>query len=699
MKQQELELLAPAGSWDSLQAAVRSGANAVYLGGNLFSARAAAKNFDNDTLKEAVIYCHGRGVKVYLAINTLLLNHELQQALDFAEYACSLPVDAIIIQDPGLLYLLQKAAPHLPLHASTQMSIHAPEGVKLLAEQGIARVVLSRELSLPEIKEISDTLKRSGLAHMELEHFVHGALCMSVSGQCYFSSLLGSRSGNRGQCAQTCRLPFSVQGGTGHDLSLKDLSVIDRISELAEAGVTSFKIEGRMKRPEYIAAATTAGRLALDHQTIPKNLIENLGAVFSRSGFTSGYLDGKLGRNMFGIRTKQDVTGATSSVFAELHGYYKNERQSVPITCAITIKKEQPVTLSITDCNGNCVTVTGDIPSQAINRPIDVQRCSEQLKKTGGTPFLCTAVTCSIENELSIPISMLNQLRRDALDQLLAIRSRHAAIAFTPTKPPADTHLSKKNPLPLRAVFTSVPNAAHIPACVSQCELIFIPIGTKATIVKELQNRGLPLAITMPRGMFGTERLIEKKLEQFLKMGIADVWAGTINSVAAAKKMGCAIHGGYSLNAVNTTALMWYQKLGLHDMELSYELTLKQSAQMGGELPRGILLYGRLPLMLCRNCPGKNEKNGCGSCSGTTYLKDRKGLEFPVQCDHGCSDILNCIPLTMSDKIAEISNIDFGVLRFTVENSVEIEETFQQFFEQKMPMGHYTRGLYEKGIY
>lgn len=698
MKQQELELLAPAGSWEALQAAVRSGADAVYLGGDLFSARATAQNFDHETLKEAVAYCHGRGVKVYLAINTLLLNHELQQALELAEFACSLPIDAIIVQDAGLLYLLQQAAPHLPLHASTQMSIHTPEGVRLLAEQGLTRVVLSRELSLEEIREISDTLKNSGHSDMELEHFVHGALCMSVSGQCYFSSLLGSRSGNRGQCAQTCRLPFSVQGGTGHDLSLKDLSAIDRIQELADAGVTSFKIEGRMKRPEYVAAATTAGRLALDNQTIPESLTENLGAVFSRSGFTTGYLDGKLGRNMFGIRTKQDVTGATNAVFGELHGYYKNERQSVPVTCAVSIEKERPVIVSISDCDGNCVTVTGEIPAQAVNRPIDAQRCSEQLKKTGGTPFLCTSVICTIEKGLSIPISMLNQLRRDALDQLLAIRSRRQAIPFTQVNLPTNTHFTLKRLLPLRAVFTHVPNAEYIPACAEQCQLIYIPVGTKVSVVKELQSRGLPLAVTMPRGMFGTEGLIEKKLEQFLNMGIEDVWAGTINSVATAKKVGCTIHGGYSLNAVNTAALSWYQKLGVCDMELSYELTLKQSTQMGGSIPRGMLLYGRLPLMLCRNCPGKNDKNGCGSCNGTTWLKDRKGIKFPVQCDHGCSDVLNCVPLTMSDKISEIYNIDFGVLRFTVENSVEIEEIFEQFYKQERPTGRYTRGLYEKGI-
>ncbi len=698
MKQSKLELLSPAGSWEALEAAVRSGADAVYLGGSLFSARANAQNFEHDALKQAAAYCHARGVKIHLAVNTILLNHELEQALDFVAFACSLPVDAVIVQDTGLLHLLRQAAPTLQIHASTQMSVHTPEGAKLLAQQGVSRVVLARELSLKEIKEISKALKDSGFAHVEIEHFVHGALCMSVSGQCYFSSLLGSRSGNRGQCAQTCRLPFSVKGGTGYDLSLKDLSMIERIGELVDAGVTSFKIEGRMKRPEYVAAATSACRFALDRQTIPQSLTENLEAVFSRSGFTTGYPDGTLGRDMFGIRRKEDVTSATNTVFQQLHSYYKNERQSIPITCSLIIKKGTPVTLTVFDHAQHSVTVEGDIPQQAIHRPIDEARCLEQLKKTGGTPFYCTNVTCSIDPDLSIPISLLNQLRRDVLEQLLRLREQAPAIPFHSVSLPIKPQHQDIQPLPLRAVFTRVHSADDIPDCTNICQKVYIPINTKERVVKELQDRGLSLAVTMPRGMFGTEHAIASKLEQFLKWDISHVWAGTINSVALAKTLGCRIHGGYSLNVTNTAALAWYEELGLTDMELSYELTLKQSVKIGGSIPRGLLLYGRLPLMLCRNCPGKNDGKHCKNCNGTTWLTDRKNIKFPVQCDYGCSEVFNAVPLTMSDRISDLSGMNFGVLRFTVENSVEIEETFQQFLYQKTPLGHYTRGLYDKGI-
>ena len=474
--------------------------------------------------------------------------------------------------------------------------------------------------------------------------------------------------------------------------------MIERIGELADAGVTSFKIEGRMKRPEYVAAATAACRFALDQQAIPQNLTENLEAVFSRSGFTTGYPDGTLGRDMFGIRTKEDVTSATNTVFQQLHSYYQKERQSVPITYSLMIKRGTPVTITVSDHEQHTVTVEGDIPQQAIHRPIDEARCLEQLKKTGGTPFYCTNVTCSIEPDLSIPVSLLNQLRREALEQLLKQREQAPVIPFHPVSFPTKTSRQSTEPLPLRAVFTRLHSADDIPDCANVCQMIYIPINTKEHIVKELQNRGLPLAVTMPRGMFGIERTIASKLEQFLKWDISHVWAGTVNSVALAKTMDCNIHGGYSLNVTNTAAFEWYEQLGLTDLELSYELTLKQSAKIGGSLPRGLLLYGRLPLMLCRNCPGKNDGKNCKNCNGTTWLTDRKNIKFPVQCDYGCSEVLNAVPLTMSDRISDISGMNFGILRFTVENSVEIEETFQQFLYQKAPLGHYTRGLYEKGI-
>ena len=686
-----IEVLAPAGSLESLVAAVRAGADAVYLGGNAFSARANAQNFDNDALKSAVEYCHVRGVKVYLTVNTLLFQNELQSVLAFINYACTLPVDALLVQDMGLFSLMLKCAPTMHLHASTQMSIHTPAGVEALYKSGFQRVVLSRELSLNEIKEISSS------SPAELEVFVHGALCMSVSGQCYFSSVLGSRSGNRGLCAQPCRLPFSTQGATGHDLSLKDLSMITRIDDLADCGVYSAKIEGRMKRPEYVAAAAAACRKAADGELVPQDLMENLGAVFSRSGFTTGYLDAKRGREMFGTRTKEDVVGATSAVFSELKGIYKEERQSVPIEFYIEIMRDDPLSLAVKDREGHAAAATGEVPQQAINRAIGEERCTEQLCKTGGTPFICEKVDCEIEDGLSVPISAINKLRRQVLDNLELQRAQKPPVSFTMCEiPQPGTHHAE--PMRLRARFA---DAQTVPQNAKQCELIYLPLHTSMERLIHLKESGMKIALEIPRGMFGTEKQIKASLKNALAVGIQDVWAGNLGAAAVAKELGMRIHGGFSLNITNTAALEWYSDFGLTDTELSFELTLAQAAAIGGGMPRGLLLYGRLPLMLCRNCPAANSERGCRNCKSAPNLTDRKGINFPIQCVGGCSEILNSVPLVLSDRLNEVKNQDFGVLHFTVENSVESEEILCSYLNgSNCPntVGNYTRGLYYRGV-
>ncbi|MCY1713716.1 U32 family peptidase [Caproiciproducens galactitolivorans] len=682
-----IEVLAPAGSPESLLAAVRAGADAVYLGGSAFSARASAKNFNDDELKEAVSYCHVRGVKVYLAVNTVLLQDELQKALDFIAYACTLPVDALLVQDTGLLLLLQTCAPQLRLHASTQMSIHTPLGARALYNAGIRRVVLARELSLPEIAEIHAAVP------VELETFVHGALCMSVSGQCYFSSVLGSRSGNRGLCAQPCRLPFSVDGGTGHDLSLKDLSMICRINELADAGIVSAKIEGRMKRPEYVAAAARACRLAADGQPVPEDLMKNLGAVFSRSGFTTGYVDAQRGREMFGIRSREDVTGATNAVFSELHNLYKDESQRIPVAFSITIQKDEPVSLTASDRDGHTVSVSlAEPPQPALHRAMDAERCTEQLKKTGGTPFYADQIDCAIGDGLSVPVSALNRLRREALEELEQARAVRPAIPFQMCEiPKPGTHAAGKRKL--RARFAN----ADLPALAKECEIVYIPYHTDLKKIKELRENGYPVALEIPRGMFGMESTLRARLAAAKEAGITDVWAGNLGAAELAKELGFAVHGGFSLNITNTAAMEWYRRYGLSDAELSFELTLQQAVAIGGELPRGLLLYGRLPLMLTRNCPAANA-GGCRNCKTAPFLTDRRGIRFPIQCDGACSEVLNSVPLDMADRLREVRNQDFGVLRFTIETKEEAEAVISRYLTGAPGEGEYTRGLYYRGI-
>ena len=694
---EKIEILSPAGSPDSLLAAVRAGADAVYLGASAFSARAAAKNFDDDALRQAAEFCHARGVKVYLAVNTLILQDELPQALALIQYACSLPVDALIVQDMGLVRLLRRCAPSLRLNASTQMSVTSPAGVRALAALGVSRVVLARELSLREIAEIR---RGAGNRPIELEVFVHGALCMSVSGQCYFSSVLGSRSGNRGMCAQPCRLPFSVPGGTGHDLSLKDLSMIARIGELKSAGADSAKIEGRMKRPEYVAAATAACRLSADGEAVPPELTHNLSAVFSRSGFTTGYPDGRLGRDMFGIRSKEDVTGATKAVFSGLHELYREESPAVPVWFSLRVCAGEPVTLTARDEEGRLARASLLIPPEpAAHRAVDEARCAEQLRKTGGTPFFARDIRCEIGEGLALPVSRLNRLRRDVLEQLEMLRSHREPVPFSSPAPgdlfPGPHHAG---PMRLRARFQT---AGSVPDCARACELIYLPVSAPEQDFVSLGGRGFSVAAELPRGIFGTEDALRKKLERLNELGFSGVWAGTIGAAALGREAGMTVHGGFSLNLVNTPALEWAREFGLADTELSFELTLEKAAALGGDLPRGLVLYGRLPLMLCRNCPGANAPGGCAKCGKNARLTDRRGTEFPILCGNGCSEVLNSVPLYMADRIDEIRSQDFGVLRFSVENSVEIEEIFRNYLALspvEKPKGQWTRGLYYRGI-
>lgn len=682
------EVLSPAGSPESLTAAVRAGADAVYLGGGRFSARAGAKNFGAAELKAAAEYCHARGVKVYLAVNTVLLEDELPEALSFVRSACALPVDAVLTQDMGLVRMLRENAPDLPLHASTQMSVHTACGCAALLEAGFRRVVLARELSLAEIAQIH------GECPIELEAFVHGALCMSVSGQCYFSSVLGSRSGNRGLCAQPCRLPFSAPGGTGHDLSLRDLSMIPRLRELEDAGVCSAKIEGRLKRPEYVAAATRACRLAADGEPVPDALTRDLGAVFSRSGFTTGYPDGKRGRAMFGVRTKEDAAEATRPVLHELKNLYRKEFSNIPVDFTVKIKYNKPTTVIAADREGRSAEAEGAVPEPARSRPIDRGRCAEQMKKTGGTPFFAASVTCETDEGLSVPVSELNALRRSALEGLERLRSERPAVAFTARElPPPAEHRAEK--FRLRARFAN----ADLPEAAKKCELVYIPCDTDIRRIEKLRESGFPVALEIPRGMFGLERALRGRLRAAAEAGVTDVWAGTLDGAQLGKECGFAVHGGFSLNATNTQALFWYRDFGLRDLELSFELTLRQASRIGGELPRGLLLYGRLPLMLCRCCPAANSGRGCAHCKTAPELTDRRGVKFPIQCAGACSEVLNSVPLYLADRMGDVKNMDFGLLRFSTETAREAGEVIEEYAGGTgRKRDGITRGLYFRGI-
>lgn len=682
------EILAPAGSMESLTAAVRSGADAVYIGAKRYSARSSAQNFDRQELETAVYYCHARGVKVYLALNTLLTDDEMNDAVQTVKEACSLPVDAVIVQDIGLASFIRGACPSLRLHGSTQMSVHTPGGARELYRQGFSRVVLARELSKEEIAEIAESCP------IELEVFVHGALCMSVSGQCYFSALLGGRSGNRGQCAQPCRLPFSVQGGTGHDLSLRDLSLLHHLDELRGLGVQSFKIEGRMKRPEYVAASVAAAKRAVEHGFLPYEDTKLLEQVFSRSGFTDGYYEKQLGREMFGTRTKEDVVSAQPALLSQIRAQYKDEKQRIPVSFSLHIKEGRPARLTACDLESHEATVEGALPQPAFYAPLDASKCVVQLEKTGGTPFACRDVRCEISEGLSLPLSQINGMRREALTKLEQARALRAPLHFEDIKTTLPEHRAGQREPAVRARFAD----AGIPACFKQCELVYVPLYTPADKLSRLVKEGFPLAVEIPRGMFGREQQILSQLKRARSLGVTHALAQNIGAIPLAKELGFTVHGGFGLNIMNSLSAEQLRLWGVRDVETSFELTEKKTSALKGIIPRGFIAYGRLPLMLTRNCPAKNGKADCSSCKHNRQLTDRKREKFPLQCDYNCTEVLNCVPLCVFDKLAGFSHADFAVLRFSVENRVEKEEIFRLFQEKKCVAEPFTRGLYYRGV-
>lgn len=686
-----MEILAPAGSPEALQAALFSGADVVYLGGPAFGARAHARNFSMDELRDAVRFCHARGVRVHVTVNTLLKDSELPAALQFVAQLCQMAVDAVLIQDMGLFSLLRLHAPALPLHASTQMSLHTPSGAAYLQELGAARVVLARELSLNEIREISSA------SDIELETFVHGALCMSVSGQCTLSAMLGGRSGNRGQCAQPCRLPFAAPGGTGHDLSLKDLSFIREIEQLKAAGCCSAKIEGRMKRPEYVAAAVTACRKAADGETPPQELLNDLEAVFSRSGFTSGYLTGKRGLEMFGVRTKEDVTGATERLFSDLRRLYQKERQTVPVFMELT-EAEGEYLLSVREDGEREVTCSAPASDDG-RAPLSAERCKAQLEKTGGTPFVVRGCTVP-ERGVTLGVSQLNALRREALDALLQKRSERAPIPFAPFEYHPTPRPERERALPpLRVHFRTV---AQVPEKPFPCESIVLPLDTPLAELEHLRKKYPRILLEQPRAFFGAEQQVKQQMQAAAQAGFSELIGQNLGGVSLARELSLTVHGGFGLNIFNTAALDFFETQGLSSAELSFELTERELTRLGGALPRGTMIYGRQALMLTRNCPLANSPKGCLHCKEPGCLTDRMKKCFPVMCTGDgtarYSEIFNCVPLWLGDKRPSLSALDFVTCRFTTETASDCETILTALLQNSPPTGEFTRGLFARGV-
>ena len=693
------EILAPAGSMESLVAAVQSGADAVYLGSDSLNARRNAANFSGDELKKAVDYCHLRGVKVYLTLNTLVTDHELPETENIIKKAAEYGIDAFIIQDLAVLEITKQLAPDIKLHASTQMAVMNTEGFKELERLGFERAVIPREFCREEIAEVQQN------TNLELEVFVHGALCMCVSGQCYLSGMLGGRSGNRGLCAQPCRLPFAAPDGTGHDLSLKDLSLLPYLRDMEKQGIASFKIEGRMKRPEYVAAAVTACRTELDEKK-NRQLEHDLKSVFSRSGFTDGYYRRNMGRNMFGIRSKEDVKAAEEPVLKRLESLYKEDNRNRFVSMTFTAKIGEPMSLRVSTGREHvCVNSEDYKVEKALNVATDKERIKAQLKKTGGTGLEVKMTELYMDEGINIPISKLNKLRRQAVDELTKklngsyIHSINPNFSLETLKSDSLIPSLKADKVPWILRFDSdkqLPSFSFLKSIKRDIEVL-IPLLSEEGTFAALRKEGIPFGVEIPRALYGFQGRIKKALKNIKNSGASFVYAGTMDGIALAKKTGLPIIGGFTLNVFNSIALNEYKKLGIERMVLSTELTLSEIEALKSPLKTGIVAYGRTPLMLMRNCPIKNGLT-CDQCGRNRSLKDRMGIEFPVRCNNGASELLNSRPLYLGDRLNEINGPSFLLIYFTVENEFQIERTLKEIEAGESFKGKFTRGLYYRGV-
>ena len=687
MIQNKPEILAPVGNAEMLVAAVRSGADAVYLGLDSFNARRNAENFTVDSLEEAVAFCHIRGVKVYLTLNIIIRDDEMRSAISQTVRAARAGIDGIITADIGFASAVHKVLPDLAIHASTQMTVHSPSALKPLREMGFSRVVVSREMSKTELEEFC---KEAGNENIEVEVFVHGALCMSMSGQCLLSAMLGGRSGNRGLCAGPCRLPFAAENGNGYDLSLKDLSLIPYLSELKDMGVSSFKIEGRMKRPEYVAAAVYSCRQMLDKGFVDEDIADALEKVFSRSGFTDGYYKGRLGKDMFGIRTKEDVT-SSDSVFARIHQLYRTERQSVSLVAEAKVKRGEPLRFTVSD-GVNTAFAEGGIPEEAIKRPTDLDTVREQLSKTGGTPYFIKELDTEVEDGLSVRMSELNSLRREALEEIGRLRAAKSEITVN-EETGYRTDKAKKDEQKLKT-YCRIDNIAQLTEAVLGCELVILPMD--ADLDKIPSGIKTAFAVELPRGI-SNERHVKARLKAFRQRGIELAFCSTLAAAELARGEGFRVAADFGFNTYNSYSADYHRERGAEAVVMSPEMKLNEAKAISSDIEKGIISYGRLPLMLTRNCPIKNGAS-CAECKRGKGLVDRKRVEFPVRCSGGYSELLNSRVIWLADRQDELLGLDFQILYFTDETADRVLEVIEAYKNKKAPDCDYTRGLYFRGV-
>ena len=690
-----MELLAPAGGFDSLIAAVQTGADAVYMGFGAFNARRSARNFTDEEFASAVAYCHLRGVRVFLTLNTLLTDRELVQAAESLRKASAMGVDAILVQDWGLLALAREIVPDVPLHASTQMSLFTLGGANEAAALGMERVVLARELSRDEVREICAGCPA------QVEIFGHGALCMCYSGQCEMSAVVGERSGNRGACAQPCRLPYGVDGPCrgGHPLSLKDANLSAYLAEMEEMGVDCLKLEGRMKRPEYVAVITGIYRRLLDEKRRPTaEESRQLEQAFSRSGFTDGYWLGTKGPQMFG--TRPENAPEPKELFAAARETYENGRENrkIPVNLRLTVRRGEPVRLG-----GACAvhggaafaTGTGDVPEEARNRAVTAEELRQRLSKTGGTVFTADRIEIELDEGLTVPASAVNGLRRELLEELARRREDIPARRELPVPPlpdaPAGRQAMRFTCSVLKAEQVTAALLAERPA------IVYVPIEELDKLDAGLDWGETELCAVLPR-VFRTadEAPLRQLLQRHPEVSVS---VGNLGHLPIVRGLGRTLRGDCGLNIFNSRALLFWQAQGLDSAAVSFELRWQQIRDLKKYLPCEAVVYGRLPLMVTENCVTRCGP-GCTHGAGSV-LTDRTGAQFPVTCGYGCRcEIQNSKTLFLADKPEmQRCGLTYGRLRFTTETPEQCVRVLRRYRDGgDWTPEDLTRGLFYRGV-